>query len=301
MASCRSNADYSKIRRRKNYKFKGIKCSEPFKALNSLPPLTPSQHLTQDAIFKVVGEEIKQVKLDIATINEIVLEDIRTESSQTDQINRQLKSSLKKIDHSYSRTLKLRERYDHEIEEQTNALTSRLEFVETSLFSLKNNTSQIIDSILRIDSELPTKNRSINEQLFNQKHYPLLFQCIHDKYPKVKKNKNALVTLDATGEELVDNPCLANTKLSPSLHSGNSPATLDTAHELIEPPESLDSKEVKEIESLISNYNIAKQRKVHVPPIILMPKFQRVSNPSVSTSLDQVELKRPFSAKKDGN
>ena len=86
--------------------FDSVANSPFYEDLKSLPPLASYKKLTQAAIFNSTKYELLQVKKDILSIYEIVSGDIDKERNQMQQIELQLKKSLKKVEHSYKNVLK---------------------------------------------------------------------------------------------------------------------------------------------------------------------------------------------------
>lgn len=359
--------DLHKLRTRKKYQFATIKSSSSFKELRQLSPLPSSRELEQDAVFKVVAEEFKQVKLDITAINDKVCDDIETESHQTEQIARQLKGSVKKLDQSFKKVCKAHNKHEIMINDQLAHLSSVSSTVERSLASIEEVTRQVIMNMEEVDSKLPGKHRLINGQLFNQQHYPLLFELIHQKFPdKFKQGKNILENIKDEEDERVKsnnegkdneedgnggdgneggdneenddggdgNGGGDNEENKRNTEEGNNGEesdeiddqernielipkstdleftntnTSDSFAESSEPAEDSSFKvkstegnkdtnnKLEEIENLISEYKLSREKNQKIPNSILMPSFRKVSTPSTSTTLQNVEIHDQFS------
>lgn len=364
--------DLHKLRTRKKYQFATIKSSSSFKELRQLSPLPSSRELEQDAVFKVVAEEFKQVKLDITAINDKVCDDIETESHQTEQIARQLKGSVKKLDQSFKKVCKAHNKHEIMINDQLAHLSSVSSTVKRSLASIEEVTRQVIVNMEEVDSKLPGKHRLINGQLFNQQHYPLLFELIHQKFPdKFKQGKNILENIKDEEDERVkgnnegkgneengnggdgneggdneenddggngngggDNEGGDNEENKRNREEGNNGEesdeiddqersielipkstdlgfintnTSDSFAESSEPAEDSSfrvkstegnkdtNNKLEEIENLISEYKLSREKNQKIPNSILMPSFRKVSTPSTSTTLQNVEIHDQFS------
>lgn len=344
--------DLHKLRTRKKYQFATIKSSSSFKELRQLSPLPSSRELEQDAVFKVVAEEFKQVKLDVTAINDKVCDDIETESHQTEQIARQLKGSVKKLDQSFKKVCKAHNKHDIMINDQLAHLSSVSSTVKRSLASIEEVTRQVIINMEEVDSKLPGKHRLINGQLFNQQHYPLLFELIHQKFPdKFKQGKNILENIKDEEDERVkgnnegkgneengnggdgngggDNE--ENKRNREEENNGEESDEIDdqersiglipkstdlefintnTSDSFAEPSEPAEDSSFKvkstegnkdtnnkleEIENLISEYKLSREKNQKIPNSILMPSFRKVSTPSTSTTLQNVEIHDQFS------
>lgn len=344
--------DLHKLRTRKKYQFATIKSSSSFKELRQLSPLPSSRELEQDAVFKVVAEEFKQVKLDITAINDKVCDDIETESHQTEQIARQLKGSVKKLDQSFKKVCKAHNKHEIMINDQLTHLSSVSSTVKRSLASIEEVTRQVIINMEEVDSKLPGKHRLINGQLFNEQHYPLLFELIHQKFPdKFKQGKNILENIKDEEDERVKgnnegkgneenddggdgNGGGDNEENKRNREEGNNGEesdeiddqersielipkstdlefintnTSDSFAESSEPAEDSSFKvkstegnkdtnnKLEEIENLISEYKLSREKNQKIPNSILMPSFRKVSTPSTSTTLQNVEIHNQFS------
>ncbi|SCV05975.1 LANO_0H19306g1_1 [Lachancea nothofagi CBS 11611] len=270
--------DSNSIRKRKAFKFHAIKQSRYFEALKQLPSLVSSQQLTHDAIFREVLVEFKQVKQDLVSINDLVLKDITLELAQTSKIESQLKVSLRKLHHHYKKVYKKRVVNESAALSESESCTAIITEIQESLVALKQQSEVLAQKIAEKDNELPRKNRLLNDQVFNKRHYPLLFDAI---------NKTAHPCGSASDEETEAN--------------GASPrvgATFVGDVGALKPLNA--SNEASDIEQLqhdaiqSQKLNNAKRQSIvvpmaacQIPNVMLTPQFRKVSPASISTCYEQ--------------
>ncbi|EGA83179.1 Vab2p [Saccharomyces cerevisiae VL3] len=166
--------------------FDAVGSSSYYEELKGLPPLASHKKLTQAAIFNSTKYELLQVKKDILSIYEVVSRDIDEERNQMQQIELQLKKSLKKVEHSYKNVLKQRA--------STNCINGNdrlLANAEKKIGSLNEElacvndiVSDIVNNLTALNANLPKKAQLLKDDSINVAHYPLLFDFLHKSCPK---------------------------------------------------------------------------------------------------------------------
>lgn len=176
-------ADLTKgiLKRKSKIEFDAVANSPFYEDLKGLPPLASHKKLTQAAIFNSTKYELLQVKKDILSIYEIVSGDIDEERNQMQQIELQLKKSLKKVEHSYKNVLKQRvstncingnDRLLTNAEKKIGSLNEELACVDGIVLDIVNN-------FVALDANLPKKAQLLKDDSINEAHYPLLFEFLH--------------------------------------------------------------------------------------------------------------------------
>lgn len=246
--------------------FDAVGSSSYYEELKGLPPLASHKKLTQAAIFNSTKYELLQVKKDILSIYEVVSRDIDEERNQMQQIELQLKKSLKKVEHSYKNVLKQRA--------STNCINGNdrlLANAEKKIGSLNEElacvndiVSDIVNNLTALNANLPKKAQLLKDDSINVAHYPLLFDFLHKSFPK---------SIIATSEA--------------SIHENASPSPLLEHDEL--PAESINSfygENELQSDSLAPlqthDDNISSCKK------ILPPKFNTTSGPSIETNFENI-------------
>lgn len=270
------------FKKRNRYEFKAIKQSSAFEAIGALPELACSKQLAQDAIFRVVHEELKQVKCDVDHIHECLMEDISSETAQTDRIEHQLQVSMEKLQRHYKKVTRKRAKHELTTEREIEGCVSVTKEIEDSLSVLKNKADSLVLKAAQKDSELPYKTRLLNDYDVNRRHYHLLFEAVSKL-----SDKTHLGDAEATDILEVDGPQPSSFGEDEALADRNMGISeLDmTSH-----PDYLETS--RKTSKSLSQYEAPSTLRATTATcgVLLMPKFQKISSPSVSTSYEVADM-----------
>lgn len=167
--------------------------SDDYKQLLNLPSISSSQTLTYRSIFKSVSTEIETVQADVVKVNEHILNDIQEELRQTGKIERKLKSSFKSINQHYMKLLKHRKNFGND---NSSVLFQKFDERAKEIMSKTEEADHILDNVLKnlvdFDSSLPVDERLFSSSKVTKRHYPMLYDLIHDKFGDIYKRNQEL-------------------------------------------------------------------------------------------------------------
>ncbi|CAR27906.1 hypothetical protein ZYGR_0N03930 [Zygosaccharomyces rouxii] len=174
-------------RRRKKFTFKTIENDKSYNELKELPVIPSHRQLLEGSIFDAVGPNFKQLKEDISSLYSVIERDVSNENRQIGLVELQLKKSLKRVNHAYNEVAVERD------QNRAASYNSRLlgnffdkeDNVQNSVNEIDVLVSGILSNIVQIDNKFPKKSQMLKEDLVNKQHYPLLFQLLNEKFPKV--------------------------------------------------------------------------------------------------------------------
>ncbi|CAI1945827.1 hypothetical protein SEUBUCD646_0E00750 [Saccharomyces eubayanus] len=157
-----------------------------YENLKALPPLASHKKLTRGAIFNSTKYELLQVKEDILSIYDVVNKDINEERNQMQQIEFQLKKSLKKVEHNYKKVLK--QRASTSGINGNDCLLSNAEkklvVLDGELARVDAMVEDIINIFIALNDKLPKKAQLLKNDSINEAHYPLLFDFLRKACPE---------------------------------------------------------------------------------------------------------------------
>lgn len=157
-----------------------------YESLRALPPLASHKKLTRGAIFNSTKYELLQVKDDILSIYEVVNKDINEERNQMQQIEFQLKKSLKKVEHNYKKVLKQRASTSgiNGNDCLLNNSEKKLVVLDGELARIDAIVEDIVNNFIALDNRLPKKVQLLKNDSINEAHYPLLFDFLRKACPE---------------------------------------------------------------------------------------------------------------------
>ncbi|CAI4038461.1 hypothetical protein SMKI_05G0720 [Saccharomyces mikatae IFO 1815] len=165
--------------------FDAVASSSFYEDLKGLPPLSSHKKLTQAAIFNSTKHELLQVKKDILSIYQVVSKDIDEECNQMQLIELQLKKSLRKVEHIYRNVSKQRASTNC-INGNDRLLTNakkKIDSLNERLTSIDGTVTDIVNSFVALDANLPKKAQLLKNDSINEAHYPLLFDFLRKLSP----------------------------------------------------------------------------------------------------------------------
>lgn len=270
-------------KRRARQWFNSIESGTAYEELRQLTSMPSHGQLLLNSIFDAVEPELTQAKRDIISVYEIVEKDIEVESHQMEMVELQLKRSLKKVDRMYTKVLNSRAQ-NQEFPSSSKVINDFCCCVQRN-YKFTNDIDATIHNVLinisKVDASLPKKSRLLNEEQFNEKHYPLLFDLMHEKFPEIF-SKQTLV--EHSEPEIQEH--LEETQITAKSESSSS----RLSSEATEAKE--DHIEVATgVEDIITKYRISQSRKAAVTTtenVYLPPSLRRTRSPSTSTTLKNI-------------
>ncbi|AET39529.1 Vab2p Ecym_4490 [Eremothecium cymbalariae DBVPG len=318
------SGDPRNLKRRIRHDFIPIKGSEVYKQLNSLAALPSCKELRQDNIFKIVSNEIRQVKSDIQGIQTRVNAEVDAEKEQADQLNQKLRTSAYKIDHTAKRVFRLRYKHENNTKKQIMELDTYIDSIDQSLKECQDIVNEVISDLSNVDLRLPEKERLLSNQQLNERHYPLLYNIFRGKFPSkfqsiqmLKSNDSSEIEIRPPVTEIYADSC--GVEVSKRDYKGNLQTNQSTPLGLgiemedefyspkspkffaIQGSSCLGSLERSGCKKSTTGYssnspNLDSATRDVIPDKILMPRFQRVAAPQTATTLENVQITEPFVA-----
>ncbi|CCK72696.1 Vab2p KNAG_0L00750 [Huiozyma naganishii CBS 8797] len=184
------------------------------------PPLS-SDRTTYGSIFRQVEAELTQVQDDTMAVFKVLDKDIDEEIKQIEVLELKLKSSHKKIKHSYSKTLKLRDknqRYKHFCK-TLDSMETRMEKLDEQFELLNKSSDLVLDSIVAANSYREQCNDPatyIMMDEFSKKRYPTLFSVLQLKFPETLRTSQDALSISME-DEIEQAPPLTTTSKTPDL------------------------------------------------------------------------------------
>ncbi|EJS44065.1 vab2p [Saccharomyces arboricola H-6] len=167
-------------------KFDAIANCPYYDDLKALPPLASHKKLTQAAIFNTTKYELLQVREDIVSIYEVVNKDTNEERNQMQQIELQLKKSLKKVERNYKSVLKQRASTSGVNGNDCLLINTekKIDLLNGELTLVDSIVEDIVNSFIALDANLPKKAQLLKSDSINEAHYPLLFAFLYKACPE---------------------------------------------------------------------------------------------------------------------
>lgn len=180
------NGDSSR-RTRKRFTFKTIENDKYFEEIKEIPVIPNHRQLLEGSIFNAVQPDFKRLKEDISSLYSVIERDISNENRQIGLVELQLKKSLKRVNHAYNEAAV--ERNQNKAASYNSRLLGNFfakeDKVQNSINEIDTLISGLLTNIVQIDHKFPEKSQMLKENLVNEQHYPLLFQLLSEKFPKV--------------------------------------------------------------------------------------------------------------------
>lgn len=264
--------------------FKPIKSSNSYKQLDQLQNLPSSTNLRQDRLFGIVSHELKQVTSDVIKINNNILSEIDTELQQCEELHRKLKRSSEKIDEAYSSLIKQRGKYDSYFNKNLNLFHVTTTKTDSNLILIKNITEEIISNFNQTNNSLPEKEQLIKAHTLNEQHYPLLFELLRKSFPEKFNEHDKQSTQECS-------PSIEIVSQGIKKLSHNDFNFYRSSKEIVSFTDSHDYQSVCDISSKCIHPEAR-----NTSFVLLMPKFQKTCVPSISTTVENVEISQPFTS-----
>lgn len=274
--------DVSKSRKAR-YTFNTIEAEGAYKELKAAAELPSHKQLNLRSIFEVMEQDVTRVKLDVASVFDAVNKDITFESVQMETVEAQLRKSAKKLQHIYDKVSSSRERNQRftSSSEILQELSTGVEKLSSNLDSIKDTTDDILHNIVKIDARIPSKSRLLNGQVFNEQHYPLLFDLVRVKYGHLLE-ESAADEGHRDSEEASD---------AQDPTAGLSATSQDPTHT------PTDSGSTATVDDLITQYRLSQTAKASTTQkndVFLPPSLRKVSKPSTKTTLETISAENIF-------
>lgn len=268
------------MRKRARYSFVSVANENTYKELRQLNRLPSNKRLVQNSIFYAVNKELLQVKEGVRAVYDVIAKDTELEDEQMNNVEIQLKKSLKKVRRIYKKTQEYRsENEKYEASDLIDSAAIGLNSLDETARRLEVTIDRIVDKMTQIDATFPEKNRLLSEEIFNQHHYPLFFEHMRVKCPQVLKKRplgNEFYSRALTSEGPFF--CSPNTNANdPSLRSE-------------------DEQIAESIEETISRYRRTKTKEHGTSfaskfDAFIPPTLREASLPVISTTFETVSTK----------
>lgn len=277
------------MKKRVNYSFKTIENGSAYEELKLLNMIPSHKQLVLGSVLNAVDMELSQVKRGLLAVYDVMEKDIDIENEQMNKVELQLKKSFKKVDHIYRKTVESRR--ENEVYESSKIIDNFRKSVgnlDETTNDLDATIGIILENMSKVDSRFPEKSRLLNDQVFNKQHYPLSYQLMRKKCPRVfmnDANKGAIEQSD---------PCKAES-------SSPFASDLNAALEITPTTKFKDAQIANSIEDTISLYRASKSLRQNsliplksISDTFIPPSLRETRLPITSTTLETISAKDFF-------
>lgn len=279
----------STIRKRRTRQlFNSIENGNAYEELKQLTSMPSHRQLLLNSIFAAVEPELTQAKRDIIFVYEMVEKDIEVESHQMETVELQLKKSLKKVDRMYTKVLNSRAQ-NQGFASSSKVIDNYCSCVQ-KLHKFTNDIDATIHNVLinisKVDASLPKKSRLLNEEQFNEKHYPLLFDLMHEEFPQIFSKQSLVEHPEPEIQENREESQITSNSNSRSASSRLSSGGTGPKEDRLE--------QATGVEDIITRYRISQSRNrvkaavTTAENVYLPPSLRRTSSPSTSTTFKNI-------------
>lgn len=134
-------------RKRESYQFKTIASSEHYKGLQNLPSLPSSSNLRQDQIFNKVSNELNQIVADISVVYSKLQDEVDSEGIQTEEINTKVNHSVRKLEASFAKLLKLRSKFIRQAEKKRTRFDDTYGEIDKKIRMIKDANEELLEYV----------------------------------------------------------------------------------------------------------------------------------------------------------
>ena len=134
-------------RKRESYQFKTIASSEHYKGLQNLPSLPSSSKLRQDQIFNKVSNELNQIVADISVVYSKLQDEVDSEGIQTEEINTKVNHSVRKLEASFAKLLKLRSKFIRQAEKKRIRFDDTYGEIDKKIRMIKDANEELLEYV----------------------------------------------------------------------------------------------------------------------------------------------------------
>ncbi|QEU60907.1 Vab2 [Kluyveromyces lactis] len=257
-------------RKRESFHFETIEKSDYSKQLQSLPLLPSSSSLRQDHIFSNVAKEVHQISDDVAIIYSRLQEEIDTEQSQTKEINDKINHSVKKLESSFSKLVKLRTKFTKNSDKQLRQFESKYSDIDKKVRIIRDANEELLEYV--------TRNGSIK---VDATQFRKISKLLQERFPEGSNMTETDADKDNSGHSL-------NEGHAESVNSSNSRQSTNGSQNNAKKDyhstkgNSADSNTTKSYRQSISSAPLA------------LSSIRSTSRPSIATTLEHICITEPF-------
>ncbi|CDO93895.1 unnamed protein product [Kluyveromyces dobzhanskii CBS 2104] len=271
--------DPQNLRSRETHQFKTIEKSEHYKQLQSLPVIPSSSLLRQDHIFSNVSKEVSQISADVAVVYSKLQDEIDTEESQTKEINDKVSHSVKKLESSFAKLMKLRSKFDKNSDKQRRQFESKFSDVQKKIRMIRDSNDELLEYI--------TKK---GPQKIDQERFSRIAKLLEVKFPQIYGNDD-----DATKSGSDD-------ESSHGLLIEDPMETIESSYESVDGSRNGSNGSENDVGGNSAGSNDTKSYRHSILSAPLVLSSMRVaSQPSIATTLEHICITEPFSRPRDVN
>lgn len=262
--------DSKHLRKRESFHFATIEKSDYSKQLQSLPLLPSSSSLRQDHIFSNVAKEVNQISDDVAIIYSRLQEEIDTEQSQTKEVNNKINHSVKKLESSFSKLVKLRSKFTKDSDKQLKQFESKYSDIDKKVRIIRDANEELLDYV--------TRNGSIK---VDATQFSKISKLLQERFPESSNTTETEANKDNSGQSQNEaNSESLNSSYSRQSTNGSQNDAKKDYHST--KGNSADSNTTKSYRQSISSAPLA------------LSSIRSTSRPSIATTLEHICITEPF-------